>query len=144
MKRMTAPSIIVALLVLAACNGPQNASETSPTVTAVETLMERAHAGEEIVTMVTVTEAGDAYACLAIDILASIDPQCGVPQGDAENPKLLGPNVADLVAALPIGGDVALKLSEASGSWTLEQWRIIADYCADASIVRVVGADRCS
>jgi hypothetical protein len=145
MKRMTTPSIIVALLVLAACNGPRNETETSPTLVSTETLTERALNGEEIVTFVVVTEAGDSYVCLSAEILASIDPQCGAPPGDAENPKLLGPNVADLVAALPIGGDVALTLSPTPPGWTLDTWKIVRDFCDEPEMVQVLeAADRCS
>ena len=64
--------------------------------------------------------------------------------GEAEHPKLAGAQVADLVAARPIGGDVALKLSPTSAGWTLDDWKIVQDYCGDALVVQLLEAtDRC-
>ena len=145
MKLKTTPSILLLLLVLFACSESQNEMETGPTTTTVETLTERARSGEEIVTFVVVNDVGEVYACLSAEILASVQPQCGAPPGDTENPRLLGPKVAGLKAALPIGGDVALKLSETRAGWTLDDWGIIRDFCDDAAIVEVLkAADLCS
>lgn len=144
MRASTAVSAVLALVFLTACNQGEESSQPTSTSALIPELIETALSGEEFETLVDVNENGDAFACLTTEHLLSIDPQCASPEGERENPMLVGAKVPDLVAAIPIGGTIALRLTRTPQGWVLEDWRVVKNFCDDPDVMNIRGADRCS